>query len=93
METFPDVRQFPPVQEFKPQFIPEEQLPPLKPFVQLVPQLFPLSVVYPQLFPGRKPVWQERDAAKDAKGIASVIMAETARAVIICFFMVKPPVM
>ena len=33
------------------------------------------------------------DAAKDAKGIASVIMAETARAVIICFFMVKPPVM
>lgn len=52
-----------------------------------------VSVVYPQLFPGRKPVWQERDAAKDAKGIASVIMVETARAVIICFFMVKPPVM
>ena len=41
METFPDVRQFPPVQEFKPQFVPEEQLPPLKPFAQLVPQLFP----------------------------------------------------
>ena len=32
METFPDVRQFPPVQEFKPQFIP----------AQLVPQLFPV---------------------------------------------------
>ena len=43
METFPDVRQFPPVQEFKPQFIPEEQLPPLKPFAQLVPQLFPVT--------------------------------------------------
>ena len=32
-------------------------------------------------------------AAKDANGIVSVIMAETARTVIICFFMVKPPVM
>ena len=52
-----------------------------------------VAPVYPQLFPGRKPVWQERAAAKDANGIASVIMAETARTVIICFFMVKPPVM
>ena len=51
-----------------------------------------LVPVYPQLFPGQKPVWQERAAAKDAKGIASVIMVETAKAVIICFFMVKPPV-
>ena len=62
-----------------------------RPFRTIEKALVP--VVYPQLFPRRKPVWQERDAAKDAKGIVSVIMAENARTAIICFFMVKPPVM
>ena len=53
METFPDVRQFPlpqlfvlqfpPVQEFVPQFVSEEQLPLSDPAVQPVPQLFPAA--------------------------------------------------
>ena len=58
LEPFPDVRQFPlmqlfvllfpPVQEFIPQFVPEEQLPSLDPFVQPVPQLFPAApLVHP----------------------------------------------
>jgi hypothetical protein len=45
-----------------------------------------------QVLPEGNAVWQERPAAKDAKGIVSVIMAENARTAIICFFMVKPPV-
>ena len=43
METFPDVKQFPPVQEFVPQFVPKEQLLPLDSAVQPLLQLFPAA--------------------------------------------------